>query len=111
MPQLSSTRLQNSKWIVYVFTTSYYLKHTQFRNPYIILYSSLVILTNQYFIYRYWAVIDDALRKAAFDRGVEVHMMASIWEHTQPEMISFLKSLNELNNISTVNIEVVRHVS
>ena len=52
-------------------------------------------------------MIDDALRKAAFDRGIEVHFMASEWDHTKPAMIPFLKSLAILNDVSHVDVEVV----
>ncbi|XP_028403825.1 phospholipase D3-like [Dendronephthya gigantea] len=54
----------------------------------------------------YWAVIDDALREAAFDRRIEVHFMASDWLHTKLSMIPFLKSLAVLNDVKYVNVEV-----
>ncbi|XP_078593857.1 5'-3' exonuclease PLD3-like isoform X1 [Branchiostoma floridae x Branchiostoma japonicum] len=45
----------------------------------------------------YWPVIDDELRRAAFDRGVEVRLMASKWNHTSPESYRYLWSLQDLN--------------
>ena len=44
--------------------------------------------------YRYWGVIDDALRAAAY-RGVTVRLLASYWEHTDDDMIRFMKSLSD----------------
>ena len=43
---------------------------------------------------RYWAVIDDALRAAAYERGVNVRLMGSCWNHTDKDMIKFLASLS-----------------
>ncbi|XP_055880137.1 5'-3' exonuclease PLD3-like [Biomphalaria glabrata] len=56
----------------------------------------------------YWPVIDDALRRAAFDRNVEVFLMASHWAHSEKDMYSFLRSLRDLHGTKdrTVNIEV-----
>ncbi|KXJ05005.1 Phospholipase D3, partial [Exaiptasia diaphana] len=45
----------------------------------------------------YWPVIDDALRKAAFDRGVVVRLLAGLWNHTRPDLKRFLKSLSAIN--------------
>jgi hypothetical protein len=36
--------------------------------------------------YRYWPVIDDALRRAAFDRRVSVKLLISYWNNTWAEM-------------------------
>uniref|UniRef100_T1J970 PLD phosphodiesterase domain-containing protein n=1 Tax=Strigamia maritima TaxID=126957 RepID=T1J970_STRMM len=55
----------------------------------------------------FWPVIDDALKKAAIERQVEVKLLASHWNHTDPAMMYYLKSLAVLNNsYSTINIEV-----
>jgi len=55
----------------------------------------------------FWPVIDDALRKAAYDRGVEVKLLASHWAHTRPDIIPFLKSLAAVNNsYSPANVGV-----
>ncbi|XP_053205808.1 5'-3' exonuclease PLD3-like [Panonychus citri] len=45
----------------------------------------------------YWPVIDDALRKAVVERGVEVKFLAANWTHTKYTSVLFLKSLNELS--------------
>ncbi|XP_078673648.1 5'-3' exonuclease PLD3-like isoform X2 [Branchiostoma floridae x Branchiostoma belcheri] len=45
----------------------------------------------------YWPVIDDELRRAAFDRHVEVRLMASKWNHTTPVSFRYLWSLQDLN--------------
>ena len=37
--------------------------------------------------------MDDALRRAAYDRGVHVRFLGSVWEHTSPDQIKFLASL------------------
>ena len=41
----------------------------------------------------FWPVIDDALRRAAIERGVEVKLLLSNWTSTRPEMEDYLKSL------------------
>lgn len=45
----------------------------------------------------YWPVIDDALRRAAFNRRVHVRLLASRWDNTWLEMYRYLTSLQELN--------------
>ncbi|KAI7692960.1 hypothetical protein SSS_00248 [Sarcoptes scabiei] len=45
----------------------------------------------------YWPVIDDALRRAAVEKHVEIRLLASQWNHTSPSMHLFLKSLSILN--------------
>lgn len=40
----------------------------------------------------YWSKIDDALRYAAY-RGIHVRLMGSYWNHTDTDMIHFMKSL------------------
>ncbi|CAH1263664.1 PLD3 [Branchiostoma lanceolatum] len=45
----------------------------------------------------YWPVIDDELRRAAFDRHVEVRLMASKWNYTRAESFRYLWSLQDLN--------------
>jgi len=46
----------------------------------------------------YWPILDDALRSAAF-RGVQVHLLFSIWDDTPTSTIQYMRSLNELDNI------------
>jgi len=43
---------------------------------------------------RYWGVIDDALRAAAF-RNVSVRLMGSYWSHTNCDMLHYLSSLSD----------------
>lgn len=45
----------------------------------------------------FWPVIDDAIRKAAIERGVEVRMLISHWDHTRPNIKNYLKSLQDLS--------------
>ena len=52
-----------------------------------------------FFPLRYWPTIDDALRKAAYERGIQVRIMGSQWNHTLYGMKDFLKSLGSLNDI------------
>ena len=56
---------------------------------------------------RYWPVIDDALRDAMFNRGVNVKVMGSYWNHTYPNMIRFLKSLASVDGTSKGSMQVV----
>ena len=58
---------------------------------------------------KYWPVIDDALRRAAFDRRVSVKLLISYWNNTWAEMPIYLKSLNILKYMDYgvhTNIEV-----
>nr|XP_033808924.1 phospholipase D4 [Geotrypetes seraphini] len=47
---------------------------------------------------KYWAVIDNALRRAAFNRHVQIQLLISCWMHTDPSMFAYLKSLRALND-------------
>ena len=57
---------------------------------------------------RYWPTIDDALRRAAFDRKVQVRLMASLWNHTRFDMKFYLRSLAALNSANFASVQVVR---
>jgi phospholipase D3/4 len=48
----------------------------------------------------FWPVIDDALRRAAIERGVRVRILASKWSHTRKTMFAFLSSLNSFRHLS-----------
>nr|CAH8828942.1 unnamed protein product [Trichobilharzia regenti] len=56
----------------------------------------------------FWPVIDDALRKAALDRSVEIRLLISQWAHTSPYMNKYLQSLKALNGIRKAVVRV-RH--
>ena len=45
-----------------------------------------------------------------YNRGINVRVLGSIWEHTEPDMIKFLKSLQNINGSGQNNgtLEVVR---
>lgn len=51
----------------------------------------------------YWSVIDEALRKAAFDRGLKVYLLSSRWPHTSGQQTAFIKSLNEFGKMPYIN--------
>ncbi|XP_069500585.1 5'-3' exonuclease PLD3 [Ambystoma mexicanum] len=56
---------------------------------------------------RYWPDIDDHLRKAVYERHVQVRLLISCWHNTNPSMFPFLRSLDYLkNNKSHYNISV-----
>ena len=59
---------------------------------------------------RFWPIIDDALKSAVYNRGIKVRVMGSIWEHTELDMIKFLRSLQNINATGQNNgtLEVVR---
>ena len=44
-----------------------------------------------------------------YNRGIKVRVMGSIWEYTEPDMLKFLKSLQEANATGQQNgtLEVV----
>lgn len=50
---------------------------------------------------KYWPVIDDALRRAAVERGVHVRLMASKWKSTRKSLYSYLKSLSSLKQLKS----------
>lgn len=62
--------------------------------------------------YRYWSVIDNAIREAAYDRGVQVQMLMSNWSHSKKEMFPMLRSLQDFGkackkgNITVVSFGV-----
>lgn len=48
-------------------------------------------------------MIDDALRKAAYDKGIEVRLLGSHWNHTSCDMKRFLNSLGSWDDIGRLN--------
>lgn len=46
---------------------------------------------------RFWPKIDNALRSAAIDRHVQVHLLISNWNHTRQAAQYFLQSLIDIN--------------
>jgi phospholipase D3/4 len=46
---------------------------------------------------KYWPFIDDAFRRAAFERKVHVKLLMSRWNHTWTEFYSYLYSLQYMN--------------
>lgn len=58
---------------------------------------------------RYWADIDTQLRRVAYEKQVKVRLLISCWAHTQPVMVSFLKSLASVHDPKNkLDIQVVR---
>ena len=57
--------------------------------------------------FRFWPVIDNALRKASLERGVQVRVLASLWNHTKPDMIHFLRSLTDISGAMKADVQVV----
>ncbi|KAJ8308717.1 hypothetical protein KUTeg_013591 [Tegillarca granosa] len=55
---------------------------------------------------KYWPVIDDALRRAAFDRKITVKLLVSFWEHTWKDNPVYLKSLSELWHYTYPKIDI-----
>ncbi|XP_027195882.2 5'-3' exonuclease PLD3-like [Dermatophagoides pteronyssinus] len=47
--------------------------------------------------HHYWPIIDDSLRRAVWERNVQIRLLASYWNDTRPYMSVFLKSLQALN--------------
>ncbi|GFR65188.1 phospholipase D3 [Elysia marginata] len=54
----------------------------------------------------YWPVIDNELRKAAFNSGVKVYLLASHWKHTLQDMYAFLRSLDQLHTARFHKIDI-----
>ncbi|KAI4883034.1 hypothetical protein NFI96_017795 [Prochilodus magdalenae] len=59
---------------------------------------------------RYWADIDTALRRAAFERKVRVRLLISCWSSSSPVMFPFLRSLASVQDTkSKLDIQVDPH--
>lgn len=56
---------------------------------------------------RYWPVIDDAIKRAAFERRVRIRMLISCGQDSNPAMLPFLQSLASMNSPSqNISIQV-----
>lgn len=56
----------------------------------------------------FWPVIDDALKKAAIEHGVQIKLLISSWKYSRKSADYFLKSLADISKSYTkVSIEVV----
>lgn len=59
--------------------------------------------------FRFWPVIDDAIRAAAVNHRVSVKLLISYWNHSRPAEDHFLHSLEVLTgSYHNVDIQVVR---
>lgn len=59
-------------------------------------------------MYRYWPVIDNALRTAAIENKVNVKLLISWWNHSRPAEDYFLRSLEALSHsYKGVDIQIV----
>ncbi|CAL8099885.1 unnamed protein product [Calicophoron daubneyi] len=54
----------------------------------------------------FWPDIDDALRRAAIDRKVEVCLLVGNWPHTANEQYAYVKSLQALNGVRGAKLSV-----
>ncbi|XP_042356795.1 5'-3' exonuclease PLD4 [Plectropomus leopardus] len=60
---------------------------------------------------RYWPVIDDAIRIAAFDRTVKIRMLISCGRDSDPAMLPFLQSLASMSSPHhDVSIEIKLYI-
>lgn len=67
------------------------------------IYNFKILLT-----FRYWPVIDNALRTAAIDRKVSVKLLISYWKSSRPAEDYFLNSLKAISHsYRGVEIQVV----
>ncbi|XP_072313533.1 5'-3' exonuclease PLD4, partial [Eucyclogobius newberryi] len=56
---------------------------------------------------KYWSVLDDAIRAAAFDRRVKFRMLISCGRDSNPNTLSFLQSLAALDsNLTHISIKI-----
>ncbi|XP_015263139.1 PREDICTED: phospholipase D3 [Gekko japonicus] len=56
---------------------------------------------------RFWPVIDDHLRKVAYERRVRVRLLVGCWKHSKATMFPFLRSLAAMqDNRTRYSIEV-----
>ncbi len=54
----------------------------------------------------FWPRIDDALRRAAVERGVRVRLLLSKWQHSRPDMRRYLRSLTALDGAQRGRVSV-----
>ncbi|XP_014670269.1 PREDICTED: phospholipase D3-like isoform X2 [Priapulus caudatus] len=54
---------------------------------------------------RFWPVIDNELRRATLEKGVDVRLMASWWNHSRPDLPKYLLSLQVLTGALRANVE------
>ncbi|KAM4625085.1 5'-3' exonuclease PLD4 [Polymixia lowei] len=60
---------------------------------------------------RYWPVIDDAIKRAAFERHVKIRMLISCGLDSDPAMLPFLKSLASMHSPGqNINIQVKLYI-
>ena len=53
-------------------------------------------------------MLDNALREAAFNRGVHVRLLVSCWLNTDPRMFPYLRSLQAFSDPSAgISVDVV----
>ncbi|TRY94220.1 hypothetical protein DNTS_027598 [Danionella cerebrum] len=55
---------------------------------------------------RYWMDIDSQLRRVAYERKVNIRLLISCWDSTNPIMFSFLRSLASLQEKNTLDVQV-----
>lgn len=61
--------------------------------------------------HHYWPFIDDALRRAAVERGVAVKLLISWWKHSNPSEDKYLKSLQDLSSKQdNIDIQIRRFI-
>ncbi|XP_030380633.1 phospholipase D3 [Scaptodrosophila lebanonensis] len=60
---------------------------------------------------QFWPPIDNALRRAAVDRGVAIKMLVSWWPNSHPSEDNFLRSLQEFSQVMQhVDIQIRRFI-
>lgn len=113
MPKNSSISLS---WITFRYhcthpNQSKITKNTEFF--YFYFYSQFAYFLNSLIfpttnIFRFWPVIDNALRTAAIDRRVSVKLLISWWNHSRPAEDYFLNSLKDISSsYRGVDVQVV----
>ncbi|CAJ1073810.1 '-3' exonuclease PLD4 [Xyrichtys novacula] len=59
---------------------------------------------------RYWPLIDDAIRRAAFEKRIKIRMLVSCGRDSDPAMLPFLQSLASMDSPHhDINIQIVIH--
>lgn len=54
----------------------------------------------------FWPIIVDALMTSAINNGTEIRILASHWDHTNPDMYRVMTSLRNMNNVQNSRIKV-----
>ncbi|KAK6479174.1 5'-3' exonuclease PLD4-like, partial [Huso huso] len=61
--------------------------------------------------HKYWPALDNALRRSAFERHVQIRILISCWQHSDPAMFPYLKSLSAVSYLPlNISVEIKLYI-